>query len=178
MKIFITLLVTLVFSACTINSLAGERRTTHNTPMYSLTIAADMPPHYIPLIKAVVENGLPSDVDKLLILNDTCGGSACAREEGGLYIVRMPVNLTNAEFAGTLGHELAHFDPDIRALPSKRREIACDIWGIMTVIDLGLDPQARIAMVRNRNIPESAAHPSDAERAIEMEKAVVQYKKK
>lgn len=176
LKLLTTALLSISLLSCADSPGRNSFKTVESNRSYTLSIDAKMPAYYVDAIKKTVANSIPGEIDRLLIVEGSCGGSACASGDN-VVVIKMPTNLSLGTFVATLGHELGHFDTDIKALPTKEREIACDMWGLMAAMDLGYDPYERINQVRNRNIPETDTHPSDAERARRMLEVVRNYKK-
>lgn len=176
LNLLTTILLSISLTSCASAPNSSSYKTVESNRSYSLSIDTKMPAYYVDAIKKTVANSIPTEIDRILVMEGSCGGSACASGDS-VVVIKMPTNLSLGTFVATLGHELGHFDTDVKALPSKDREIACDMWGLMAAMDLGYDPYERINQVRNRNIPETDTHPSDAERARRMLEVVRNYKK-
>ena len=176
LNLLTTILLSISLTSCASAPNSNSYKTVESNRSYTLSIATAMPSYYVDAIKKTVANSIPGEIDRVLVMPAADGHPATA-SGSSLVVIKVPTNLSLGAFVAILGHELGHYDSDIAALPTKVREIACDMWGLMAAIDLGYDPYERINYVRSRNAPETDVHPSDAERARRMLEVVRNYKK-
>lgn len=178
-KYLVTLILAIGIVSCsTSETVVSRDATVVKTASYTLLIDESVPNWWRTTIELAVKNAIPGDIDRLHVTIREGMNGWGAGQMGSYSTIYLSPRIDSASLlAHVMGHELAHADPDIRALPPHEREIACDHWGAMTVIDLGLDPRVVQHMYRKRNFPAGDTHPSDATRADRMEETIRNYKK-